>query len=219
MRIPRAERVETPNFLHELKEGWREFASRTWIWTVVLAFTFLNMAFSAVFTVLAPDVARRDLGGAAAFGLIVAAEGVGLLAGGIGGLKFKPARPLLVGALAMFLVVPVPVLLSIPAPLVFIAAAAFVMGIGLETFTIYWDTALQQHVPQASLSRVSSYDVLGSIVFVPVGQAVAGPIAESLGIEGALLLCAAVILASVFAMLGVRDIRQLSRIDPIATKP
>jgi predicted MFS family arabinose efflux permease len=215
MKIPRAEKVDTPNFLHELKEGWQGFISRTWIWTIVLAFSFLNAGFSAIFGVLAPEVARQDLGGAAAFGLIIAAEGFGLIAGGIGGLKFKPDRPLLVATLGMFLVVPVPILLSLPAPLTLIVVAAFLMGIGLETFTIYWDTALQQYVPQSSLSRVSSYDVLGSIIFVPIGQALAGPLATAFGISGALWICAGVIFLSIVAMLGVRDIRHLSRADAL----
>jgi MFS family permease len=219
MRIARAERVEAPNFLNELKEGWREFASRTWLWTIVLAFTFINMAFMGMFTVLAPAVARDQLGGAAAFGLIIAAEGIGLLAGGFGGLRFKPARPLFVGALAMFLVIPVPLLLSIPAPLIVIAIAAFAMGVGLETFTIYWDTALQQHVPEAALSRVSSYDVLGSIVFVPIGQAIAGPVAATLGINTALLLTAVVMFVAIVAMIGVRDIRHLPRGEPMPADP
>jgi hypothetical protein len=155
------------------------------------------------------------LGGAAAFGSIIAAEGVGLLAGGIGGLKFKPRRPLLVGCVAMFLVVPVPLLLAVPAPLIAITIAAFAMGVGLETFTIYWDTALQHHVPQAALSRVSSYDVLGSIVFVPIGQAVAGPIAEVVGTGTALVLGAAVMVLAILAMLAVGDIRRMTNDPPI----
>ncbi len=57
-----------------------------------------------------------------------------------------------------------------------LVVAAFVAGIGIETFGVYWDLSLQQNVPLDRLSRVYSYDALGSFVFMPVGQILAGPL-------------------------------------------
>jgi MFS family permease len=98
------------------------------------------------------------------------------------------------------------------APVAAIVLAAVGMGIGLEIFVINWDTTLQQHVPQEALSRVNSYDALGSLVFLPLGQVVLGPLAEQLGLRMTLYLAAGVVLTAVGALLATRDVRQLQRL-------
>ena len=47
-----------------------------------------------------------------------------------------------------------------------------------------WDTTMQQQIPEEKLSRVYSYDMLGSIALVPVGLAVIGPVADAFGTRG-----------------------------------
>ena len=44
-------------------------------------------------------------------------------------------------------------------------------------FNTLWETTLQQHIPPASLSRVSAYDWFGSLLCQPLGLALAGPVA------------------------------------------
>lgn len=209
MRISRGQRLEAPNFTRELREGWHEFASRTWLWVIVIAFGFLNAAYVGAINVLGPDVARRELGGATAYGLIVAAQGLGLLLGGVGGLRFRPSRPLFVGCAAVLFTPPTLVLMALAAPLPLIVAAAMLMGAGIETFAIYWDTSLQQHVPQHSLSRVSSYDALGSFVFIPLGQVAIGPVAEAIGVDAALFIAAGIVIVALLGALAVADVRDL----------
>jgi MFS family permease len=213
MRVTRGARLETPNFLAELREGWREFVSRTWLWVIVVAFGFLNAAETGALNVLGPVVARDELGGASAFGAIFAAEAIGLLLGAAVALRFRPSRPLFVGCAAMIALPPVLVLLALGAPLPLILLAALVMGLGVELFGVYWDTSLQQHVPEHALSRVSSYDALGSFIFIPLGQIAAGPIAEAIGVDETLYLAAAVVTLAVLAMVATPDIRRLRRLD------
>jgi MFS family permease len=213
MRVAHDQRLGAPNFLAELREGWREFASRTWLWVVVLAFGFINAAETGALNVLGPVVARAELGGASAYGAIFAAQALGLLLGAVVALRFKPSRPLYVGCAAMILLPPVLVLLALGAPLPLILAAAIVMGIGIELFGIYWDTALQQHVPERSLSRVSSYDALGSFIFIPLGQLAAGPTSEAIGVDQTLYLAAGIVTLAVVAMVATPDIRHLRRLD------
>ena len=213
MRLPRAERVDAPNLFRELAEGWAEFISRTWLWTIVVAFSVSNMVWTGAFLVLGPLVAKEFLGGAAAWGLIVAAEGAGLLTGGLLLLRFRPQRPLLVGMAAFsFAGLPLVLLASVRSTPV-IAAGFFLAGVAIELFSVAWSTALQQHVPLDKLSRVSAYDVLGSIVFVPLGLAIAGPIADAIGLTDALWLAAVVSTACALAALAVRDVRNLRRPD------
>jgi MFS family permease len=215
MRVRVAERLAAPNFLAELREGWREFTSRTWLWVIVLAFGFLNAAETGALNVLGPVVAKAELGGASAYGAIFASTALGLVLGAALALRFKPSRPLFVGCAAMILLPPVLVLLALGAPLPLILVAAVVMGIGIETFGVLWDTSLQQHVPEHALSRVSSYDALGSFVFIPLGQIAAGPTAEAIGVDETLYLAVAVITVATLAMVATPDIRRLRRLDAV----
>ena len=63
-----------PSMLAELREGWSEFRSHTWLWVIVAQFGVVMMAWYEAFSVLGPVVARGHLGGAAAWGAITAAD-------------------------------------------------------------------------------------------------------------------------------------------------
>ena len=160
---------------------------------------------------LGPVVAKDSLGGAAAWGLIVAAEAAGFVVGGLLGLRFRPRRPLLAGSIGVLLWAPPLALLALAAPPGVIAAAAVVGGLGAETFGVQWDTSLQGHVPGAALSRVSSYDALGSLALMPLGLAVAGPLAAAVGTATAIWAACALIVVATVAVLLVSEVRTLPR--------
>jgi predicted MFS family arabinose efflux permease len=213
MRLERAERVETPSVWRELAEGWSEFSSRTWLWAVVASAAVGNTVWMGASLVLGPLVAKEYLGGAASWGIIMASQGAGLLAGGLLLLRFRPQRLLLVG-MGAFSVAALPIffLASLRSTPV-IAAGYFVAGVSLEIFSILWAMAMQQNVPQEKLSRVSAYDALGSIVFVPLGLSLAGPVADAVGLTNALWGAGLLGTAATVAALGVRDVRELRRRD------
>ena len=211
IRLPAAARIEASNMLAELHDGWREFSSRTWLWTIVVAFGFMNAAHSGASAVLGPTIARAELGGAAAWGFILGAEAAGFVLGGLLMLWLRPRRILLVGCAAMLLPVPGLLLLSLAAPTIVIAAAYLLAGVGIEIFGVFWDISLQQNIPQEKLSRVYSYDALGSFVLIPLGIVAAGPLAEAVGADETLWLAAATIGIATLAMLSVRDVRTLER--------
>jgi hypothetical protein len=200
--------------LRELRAGWQEFRSRTWLWVIVVQFAFVNAAFSGGFEVLGPLVAKRHLGGAAAWGLVVAFESAGFIAGGVLALWHRPRRPLLIATYGVLAGVPVLLALAVMAPVPIVLAAALAAGIGFETFGVQWDTTVQHHVPAEALSRVYAYDALGSLVFNPVGQSMAGLAMVAFGLGGAITLSAAVILVATLAVLPVRDVRGLPRHVP-----
>jgi hypothetical protein len=143
-------------------------------------------------------------------GFILAALSAGLIVGGLLALRLRPRHALLIGCLCVTFQIPPLLLLAVPAPTVAIAGAAFAEGVGIELFGIYWDTSLQQHVPRDALARVSSYDALGSWVLMPIGFAVAGPIAALVGARETLLGASALIAVAVVAMVATRDIRRLT---------
>lgn len=213
IRLPRAVRTQAPNLLRELREGWTEFRSREWLWVIVAAAMVGNMAVQAGYVVLGPVVADRELGGPAAWGAIVAGTGVGLVLGGLVSFRIRPTRPLLVAQLAVLLAFPLLLALAFALPVPLIVAAAVLQGVGFELFGVLWDTALQQHIPHERLSRVSAWDQLGSFVVIPIGLTIAGPLADRVGTEEAILLSALVYLLAQSLALLSRDVRTLPRAD------
>jgi MFS family permease len=212
LRIPpRADVVDVQPFLAELREGWSEFRSRTWLWAIVAQFSLVNALANGSFNVLGPGVAKRHLGGAAAWGLILSAEGAGLIGGGLLTIRLRPRRILLAATLGVFpLALPL-LLLGFPAPTAAIVAGAAIGGLGIEMFGVLWDTAMQQEIPQEKLSRVSSWDALGSWVLMPVGLAIAGPVGAAIGTRATLWAAAALTVGPTAAVLLARDVRTLER--------
>jgi len=206
--VQRREAVAARSFLSELREGFAEVRSRTWVWTTVVTASLSN-ALAASFPVLGAVVAKRELGGAGAWGAILTAQAVGFLIGGTTLLRLKPRRPLLVGTLACATAGLPPVLLAAPAPVALIAVAAGLAGIGAMVFNTLWETTLQQHVPVQARSRVSSYDWFGSLAIQPLGYVLIGPLAGAVGVSTALYVCGALEFALVVALASVRDVRTL----------
>jgi predicted MFS family arabinose efflux permease len=207
---PRAQqRSERQNLLRDIIDGWKEFTSHRWLWTIVAQWSLMLAGWSGCFFVVGPIVAERSLGGPGAWGWIAGAFGAGLVLGGLLGIRLAVRRPMLVGTLGVLcLTLPV-ALLALAAPVPWIAAGAFVAGTGLELFGVLWFTALHTHVAPEALSRVSAYDILGSIALAPIGQAAAGPLIDWIGAPRTLWLGVALIAIPTLLVLGVREVREL----------
>jgi MFS family permease len=213
IRLPSTLKMEGSNFFAELRDGWREFSSRTWLWVIVLQFGFVNAVELGVEGVLGPAIAKEHLGGAAAWGLILTAQSIGLIVGGVLLLRFRPQRLLLTATIGVLLTMPFLLGLAGPMPVVVLLGLAALAGIGIETFGILWDTTMQQEIPQEKLSRVYSYDALGSWVLIPLGLAVAGPVAELVGTRETIVGAVAISLTATLAVLLVHDVRTITRRD------
>jgi MFS family permease len=211
MRMPAGARIEGSSFLRELAEGWQEFSSRPWLWAIVVQFGFVNAVEQGSEQVLGPAIAKEHWGGAAAWGLILTAQSLGFVAGGLVMLRLRPDRLLLAATLGFLLTIPFLFALSVPTALVGVVAAAALAGIGIEVFGILWDTTIQQEIPHEKLSRVSSYDALGSYALIPLGLAVAGPVAVAVGTRATILGAAVLSLTVTLAVLFVRDVRTIRR--------
>jgi MFS family permease len=186
---------------------------------VVTQFTFINAFSWAAFFVLGPFVAAEGLGGSAGWGLVMATQAAGMLLGGFISLRYRPSRPLFAGNLAILLITLPLALLALPAPLVVVAAAAFVAGAGVEFFEVVWATTLQQQIAPERLSRVSSYDLLGSYALVPLGTVLIGPLSVAIGTADTLWVAALVVLTATSAVLAVPDVRALRRVEEAAQEP
>jgi MFS family permease len=219
MRLPaRPPATASASVLHELHEGWREFASRRWLWSIVLQFAGVVAVTNALISVLGPVVADRSLGGARSWGFILAAYAVGSVLGGLVMIRFRPSRMLLAATLGVLIFPLLAFALAVPLALPLILATAFVVGAGGELFSVNWVTTMQQEIPPAALSRVSAYDALGSLALAPVGTVVAGPLLVAFG-PGAVLDAGGVLILVVsLLVLAVPEVRRLRR-APAAAAP
>ena len=201
--------AEPASLLNQLAAGWQEFRSRTWLWLIVAQYALFNALAFAPFMVLGAIVARDHLGGAVAWGAILATFGAGSIAGALAALRFRPRRPLVAATLGTAVFALPLGLIAVPGSTVAIAAAAGAAGFGVSIFATLWDTTMQRTIPAAILSRVSAYDWFGSVAFVPLGYLLAAPLASALGDRGALLLGAAVVIGSCAVVLASRSVRGL----------
>jgi MFS family permease len=202
--------------LHELRVGWREFSSRTWLWAIVVQFAVVNAAESGAVNVLGPAVSKAHFGGAAWWGAALTAQSLGLVLCGAMMLRYRPRRILLVATLAIFPMALFPLSLARPVAAPLVVLAGFLAGFFVEIFGVLWDTAYQQEIPHDRLSRVSAYDAVGSFVLIPLGLAVVGPVAEALGTRATLLAAAALVAVPTALVLLSRDVRTLERRRPAA---
>ncbi|MCP9484951.1 MAG: MFS transporter [Gaiellaceae bacterium MAG52_C11] len=210
MRLAPAARLASVSVLADLRDGWSEFVSRSWVVAMVASFGFFQLTFFPAYLVLGPLVAKEELGGAGAWGTILALQAAGSVAGGLVALRVRFDRPLVASAL---LVVSAGVLLAtlaVPLPLVLIAAVGFMAGVGFSVGETLWYTALQRNVPEHAISRISSFDWLGSVALNPIGYALIGPLAALAGVAETLAVAAALNIAislTVVLLPSVRGVR------------
>ncbi len=208
-RTSAVERDSSSSVIAELREGWGEFRSRQWLWVVVLQFAFLVMALQATWAVLGPVVAKAELGGARTWSWILAADALGMVLGVVLAMRLRPSRPILVGVIGTLSGALMPICLALSAPLWLCLVAAFVQGVSFDVFGVLWQTTMQREVPPEALSRVASYDALGSMMFGPIGILVAGGAAVWIGPHKALLWCGILSILTTLGALCSPEVRQL----------
>ena len=206
-------------FVTELIEGWKEFTRQTWIWVSVLYFGLWHMTALASFFVLTPVIAKRELGGSSAYATIMVGAGVGAVVGSFIAMRYKPARQLVVVFLSVALWSAVLFGYAVTDSVPVITAAAFLGAMSMNFGAAFWFTALQQHVPPHALSRVASYDWLGSWLFLPLGYVLIGPVAETIGYTETLLIAVGWTLLSSAAILLIPSVRNLRSKDGARDAP
>jgi MFS family permease len=167
--------VATESVLADLRAGWSEFRAHDWVWGIVAIFSVLLLVALAPYFVLGPT------------GTLAAALGAGTIVGALIGFRWRPHRPILAASALVLLWPAALCLFALGAPLLLVAAVFILAGAGFALFEVWWQTALAQHIPPHALSRVSSYDWMGSLALLPLGYLLAGPIGEALGETDVLL--------------------------------
>lgn len=173
--------------IRQLIEGWGEFSSRQWLWVVVLQWAFMVMVLQAAEGVLGPVVAKEELGGAGAWTIILAGQAVGAIVGVVVSMFWQPRRPIFIATLFSLVSGLPAILLGLSAPMWALIASMFLLGVSFDLYGVLWMTTMQDEVPPESLSRVASYDALGSLMLGPLGLILAGPAILAFGVHASLI--------------------------------
>jgi MFS family permease len=211
---PRAEITENTVF-DDLKHGWQVFRSFRWIVVIVISFSFIVMCWAAAESVLGPLIALEHFNGPKSWSLVITAESAGLIVGALIALKIKPKFPMRFLMISSFTITFYIWTMAKPQSLLLIAFGAFLFGITLDLWGTLWSTALQRKVPRDSLSRVSSFDAMGSMIFKPVGLAIAAPLSVLFGIDNFLLILAGITAVAILVPLLDPTVRNMSYQDDL----
>ena len=207
--LPTIVRDNVNTVFQDLKSGWREFISRSWVVTVVVAFAVINLAYESLLQILGPLNFSKFDNGAQFWSFNLAALTTGMLIGSVISLKVHFGRPLLFAMLIISATSIWDFSLALSAPLWISLICAFLAGIAIDIFMVVWNTSLQSHIPEESYSRVVAYDAFGSFGLSPLGIAAAGPLAELFGVSAMLYVTGALALLAALASLSVKSVRDL----------
>ena len=220
--------TETPNaqgqrepekFLHEVKEGLRVVWYYKWIAAMIVMATFQLMMVVGVENVLLPVITKRDFGTAAVYATAAALFSAGGLISAIISIKMKIKNPGTVAVVVWGLFIFAPLVLAFPSSRELIYLAYFLAGFSVGPWEAFWFTTVQREVPAEYQARVFSIDYMGTVGLLPLGMAIAGPLADWLGERPLLIGISILHIAICAAVLFVPGVKQMkSGLPPYTPK-
>lgn len=198
------------SFLQEFLEGIAVLKRIPWLWITILTFSFLNICYTGIITVLIPWLFKIHHGySPSMYGLAMAGSGAGAIIGAIlyGARKEWRHRGIIAycGALLSGIA------LLLLAYVSWIPGMIFIMmleGFGLMMFMIIWEISLQELVPPEAFGRVASLDMLGSFALLPIGYLAVGGLADHIGGIAAIQIFASIGMLLIILVLYVPQIRR-----------
>lgn len=198
------------SFVIEVREGLRVVWYYKWITAMIIMATFQLMMVVGVEMVLLPVITKRDFGTAAVYATAAALFSLGGVISAIISIKSKTKRPGTVSVVVWGLFIFAPLVLAFPSSRELIFLAYFVAGFSVGPWEAFWNTQVQREVPAEYQARVFSIDFMGTVGLLPLGMALAGPMANLFG-ERELLIGVAIfhliICAAVLFVPGVREMK------------
>jgi hypothetical protein len=196
----------------DIREGAREVRAHTWVWATLASFCVALFCGLAPWFVLGPVVAREQYGHLGVYGLVEAALGFGTILGSLAAVGWRPRYPMRMAMLAILPWPIVSVLYALGTALPLVVPATALAGAGIALFDTWWLTALAERMPPEKLSRVTSYDWMVSLALLPLGYALAGPLATAFGAVEVLIAGSALALVAFALGLLPRETRWLERL-------
>ncbi|MET7399787.1 MFS transporter [Dactylosporangium sp. NPDC005572] len=197
--------------LRDLRRGWQEFRSRSWMWSVIVVWVFFGLFVFGPYIPLGSQLISDRLGDAA-YGWTMAGLGTGTVIGGLVAIRFRPTRPLAAGAVALTGFVAIPLTIVLESPLPTLIAGHLLGGAAWAFWSVMWSTSVQTQVAPEVLNRVTAYEVAGSVSGAAVGQALVGPVSTVVAPRDLLVVATAVTAAVCVALLLIAPVRRLRRV-------
>jgi DHA3 family tetracycline resistance protein-like MFS transporter len=168
--------------LSQVREGIAFVASTRWLWMALIALTFINLSYGGQSGVVTPLFVRDELhAGAATFGAVTAAFGLGRIVGGFVLPQLRITRP----GVAMYVFEAIAGLGTLAIGLVAWLPATFagmmLMGLALSSSDTLFETLIQRNVPRGLLGRVTSVNFLVGSLFVPLSPLIAAALVDLAG--------------------------------------
>ncbi len=172
------------HFFADLREGFQTIFASPILWITILVFSFTNITLSGPYNVAMPFLVKEQFGGdEKMLGLIYSIFPIGyaiasLVMGSFPklrrrGIVFYIASIIAGIGLGMF---------GLKVPFAVLVVAALLNGAALEIVGLIWMNLLQEIVPQEKMGRVTSVDMLGSFVLLPLGFAFTGWLVDGIGV-------------------------------------
>ncbi len=199
-----------PSFLADLGDGLREVLRHTWLWLLIGQALLYHLFYGGAQSVVGPIVMGEEFG-RSSWGLALGTLMAGFVVGGLLCLRWRPRRALYVGTALLSLAAAFPLAMALSDRLWPILVGAFLHGVGLQIFDVFWQVSIQENIAEDKLARVYSFDMVGSFVARPVGLVVTGPVAEVVGFDRWLVVVGCVMGGSALLSLLSPDVRRLER--------
>jgi len=200
----------SPHWKDDFKEGIAVLRGHPWLWITILAFSFINICYSGIVSVLIPWLFKVHHGwDPYLYGLAVTFSGVGAIIGGLMfGMRSKwKHRGIMAYGGAFISGCALMAVAFVPSAVWAIALFAL-EGFGLMIFGLIWEISLQELVPQEAFGRVASLDMLGSFALLPIGYIAVGWLADVIGGIATIGICAGVGMATIAFVLSIPAIRK-----------
>jgi len=202
------------SFLTEVREGLRVVWYYKWITAMIIMATFQLMMVVGVEMVLLPVITKRDFGTAAVYATAAALFSLGGVISAIISIKSKTKSPGTVSVVVWGLFIFAPLVLAFPSSKELIFLAYFLAGFSVGPWEAFWNTQVQREVPAEYQARVFSIDYMGTVGLLPLGMALAGPMADLFG-ERPLLIGVAIFHLLICAVvLFVPGVKQMKSTKP-----
>jgi MFS family permease len=202
--------------VRDIVAGWSAFTGTPWVWLMVTSFAIYQATVLPSIFVIGPLVTgtRVSTGPWAA---ILTARSVGCIIGGLALLRWRPCRPLVASCVVILLDLPLLAGLGGDLGTVPLAIAAALSAAGVTVADTLWESSLQEHIDPAAISRVSSYDWMGSVLMAPFGYVLIGAAVGITGTPATLALVGGLHLAVHVLLPALRPVRMVTR--PLARFP
>jgi MFS family permease len=210
LHVPAVVRTEAvQGFIAELRAGWHEVKSRTWLWVMLLRVCLVLFIVIAPFQILGPLGLREEGYGAAVWGWLQAVFSAGMIGGMAIAMRYRPKRPMVTVALTGSTAAAAPLAFALFGDPWVLGGVYVLRGVAVGVLVAVWNTTLQTQIAKESLGRVTAWDWMSSLALWPVGLAIAGPLAQYFGVVTMCWITGGLGIVASFWVLLVKDVWRL----------